>query len=107
MSCGANSDRPRTLSEEKSCETVAESEPESEAVADEIIDTAQKSLGSATKGVPDNARIEVLVEMPPNYAAEFKNSLARLPGVKEVKGEVSSANSTEKMSIIVQVTELK
>jgi hypothetical protein len=80
---------------------------QSEAVADEIIDTAQKSLGSGTKGVPDNARIEVLVEMPPNYAAEFKNSLARLPGVKEVKGEVSSANSTEKMSIIVQVTELK
>jgi len=80
---------------------------QSEAVADEIIDTAQKSLGSATKGVPDNARIEVLVEMPPNYAAEFKNSLARLPGVKEVKGEVSSANSTEKISIIVQVSELK
>lgn len=80
---------------------------QSETVADEIIDIAKRSSGSGTKGVPDNARIEVLVEIPPNYAAVFKSSLAHLAGVKEVNGEVSSANSAEKISIIVQVSEVK
>ena len=76
-------------------------------MAQAIVEAAQSSLGTATKGVPDNGRIEVLAELPSNVAIEFKSSLAHLPGVKEVNGEVSSANSAEKMSIIVQVTEVK
>jgi anti-sigma factor RsiW len=80
---------------------------QSEAVADEMVRAAQKFLGSATKGVPDDGRIEVLAEIPPNHAADFKNSLALLFGVKEVNGEVSTASSTEKISIILQLTEAK
>jgi hypothetical protein len=79
----------------------------SETVADELINAAKISLGSGTKGVPDNGRIEVLAELPANGATEFKTSIAHLAGVKEVKGEVSSLNSGEKISIIVQITELK
>ena len=79
---------------------------QSEPVADEIVKAAQR-LGTATKGVPDNGRIEVLAEIPANNTAEFKSSLAGLAGVKVVNGEVSAAGSTEKISIILQLTEAK
>ena len=68
----------------------------SETVADEIINAAKISLGSGTKGMPDNRRVEVLIELPSNAATEFKTSIAHLAGVKEVKGEVSSLNSGKK-----------
>jgi hypothetical protein len=80
---------------------------QSDSVANEIVKAAQKFLGTATKGVPDNDRIQVLVEIPANHTAEFKSSLALLVGVKEVNGEVSTANSSEKISIILQLTEAK
>jgi len=79
---------------------------QSDPVADEIVKAAQR-LGTATKGVPDNGRIEVLAEIPANNTAEFKSSLAGLAGVKVVNGEVSAAGSTEKISIILQLTEAK
>ena len=79
---------------------------QSDPVADEIVKAAQR-LGTATKGVPDNGRIEVLAEIPANNTAEFKSSLAGLVGVREVNGEVSTATSTEKVSIILQLTEAK
>jgi hypothetical protein len=78
----------------------------SEAVADEIVKAARK-LGEATKGVPDQGRIEVLAEIPANNAVEFKGSLVGLVGVKEVSAEVSTATSTERISIILQLTEAK
>jgi anti-sigma factor RsiW len=77
------------------------------AVADSIVKAAKNSLGTATKGMPDNDRIQVLAEVPSNDAIEFKSSLAHLAGVKEVNGEVSSADSEKKISIIVQVSEVK
>lgn len=80
---------------------------QSDSAANEIVKAAQKFLGTATKGVPDNGRIQVLAEIPANHAAEFKGSLALLVGVKEVNGEVSIASSSEKISIILRLTEAK
>jgi hypothetical protein len=79
---------------------------QSDAVADEIVKAAGK-LGTATKGVPDNGRVQVLAEIPPNNAAEFKSSLALFAGIKDVNGDVSTTGSTEKISIILQLTEAK
>ena len=80
---------------------------QSDAVADGILKAAKKFLGAATKGVPDNGQIQVLVEIPANKATEFKSALTPLPGVKEVSGEISASNSAEKISVIVALTEAK
>jgi hypothetical protein len=76
-------------------------------VADGITTAAKKFLGAATKGVPNNGQVQVLVEIAANKAAEFKSALSPLPGVKEVNGEVSTTSSMEKISIILQLTEAK
>jgi hypothetical protein len=76
-------------------------------VADGITTAAKKFLGAATKGVPNDGEIQVLVEIPSNKAPDFKSSLSPLPGIKEVNGEVSTTSSTEKISIILQLTEAK
>jgi hypothetical protein len=72
-----------------------------------IMTAAKKFLGAATKGVPNNGEVQMLVEIPANKAAEFKSALSPLPGVKEVNGEVSTTSSTEKISIILQLNEAK
>ena len=76
-------------------------------VADGIVTAAKKFLGAGTKGVPNDGQIQVLVEIPANKAAEFKSALTPLPGVKEVNGDVATTNSTERISIILQLTEAK
>jgi hypothetical protein len=77
-------------------------------VADGIMTAAKKFLGTGTRGVPNDGEIQVLVEIPANKAAEFKSALTPLPGVKEVNGEVATTTtSTEKVSIILQLTEAK
>ncbi len=80
---------------------------QSDAVADGILTAAKKFLGAATKGVPNNGELQVLVEIPANKAAEFKSALSPLPGVKEVNGEVSAGNSAEKISVIIALTEAR
>ena len=80
---------------------------QTDSVADEIAKTAQTFLGSATKGLPDNGKLQVLVEIPGKDAPDFKNTLTRLPGVKGATGEISSAGVAEKISIVVQLTEVK
>jgi hypothetical protein len=80
---------------------------QSSAVADEIVQAAQKFLGSATKAALDNGRIDVVVEIPGKTAPDFKNTLSLLLGVKEVTGEISAADPNEKVSVIVHLTEAK
>jgi hypothetical protein len=80
---------------------------QSGAVADEIVRASQKFLGSATKAALDNGRIDVVVEIPGKTAPDFKNALPLLLGVKEVTGEISAADPTEKVSVIVHLTEAK
>ena len=79
----------------------------SDAVADGIMTAAKKFLGAATKGVPNNGEVQMLVEIPANETAEFKSALSLLPGIKDVNGDVSTTSSAEKISIILQLTEAK
>jgi acylphosphatase len=81
-----------------------------ETVVEEIIKVAKRLNGTATKGVPDNGRIEVLAELPANRVAEFKNVVAIIGGVKNVGPTETiraDAASNQKISILVQVTEAK
>ena len=79
----------------------------STAVADEIVQAAQKFSGSATKAALDNGKIDVVVEIPGKTAPDFKTALSLLLGVKEITGEVSAADPNEKVSVIVHLTEAK
>jgi hypothetical protein len=80
-----------------------------ETVVEEIMKLARRLSGTATKGVPDNGRIEVLAELPANRVAEFKNVVAIIGGVKSVgpTETVPIDASNQKVSILVQVTEAK
>jgi hypothetical protein len=81
-----------------------------ETVVEEIMKVARRLNGTATKGVPDNGRIEVLTELPADRVAEFKNVVAIIGGVKNVgptETIPAGAASNQKMSILVQVTEAK
>jgi len=81
-----------------------------ETVVEEIIKVAKRLNGTATKGVPDNGRIEVLAELPANRVAEFKNVVAIIGGVKNVGPTETiraDAASNQKISVLVQVTEAK
>jgi hypothetical protein len=80
---------------------------QSGSVADEIVGAAGKFPGSATKGVLDNGRTQVLVEIPGKSAPDLKNAISSLPGVKNVSGEISTAGGDEKVSVVVQLTEAK
>jgi hypothetical protein len=80
---------------------------QNDSAANGIMTAAKKFLGAATKGVPNNGEVQMLVEIPANKAAEFKSALSPLPGLREVNGEVPASNSAEKISIILQLTEAK
>jgi hypothetical protein len=76
-------------------------------VADEVVKAAAKFAGSATKGVPDEGRIQVLVEVPGKSAADFKSALSSVHGVENVSGTIATAGGDEKVSIIVQLADTK
>jgi anti-sigma factor RsiW len=82
----------------------------SQTVADEVVQLATRLNGTATKGVPDEAHLEVLVEVRAHQLGEFRDALRNLDGVKEVGANGSIAggqNVGEQISIVVQVTEAK
>src|SRR2546423_10089163 len=77
---------------------------QSDAVADGILKAAKKFLGAATKGVPNNGELQVLVEIPANKVDEFKRVLSSLAGLTEVSGEISASNFAEKNAASVALT---
>lgn len=81
-----------------------------QAVADEITKLAARLNGTGTKGVPDDGRIEVLIELPANRVAEFKSVLALIGGVKSIgasEGISGKDGSNQKISLLVQINETK
>lgn len=92
-------------------EVVLTTEPgKVEKVAAEIVKLATRLQGTATKGVPDNASVEVLTEIPADRVTELRNVLPMISGVKSLRASDSlPANSTskEKVSILIQLTEAK
>jgi len=88
-----------------------------ETVADEVVTVATRFGGSATKGLPDNGRLSVLIDVPSNREAQFRAA------VSSMIGEAPSASTTpdteslqagspipdagDKKSFVVQIVEAK
>jgi hypothetical protein len=82
-----------------------------EAVADEVVTIATRFGGSATKGLPDQGRLSVLVDVPSNREPEFR---AAISSMIDQAGPASTTPATattpatgEKKSFVVQVVEAK
>ena len=90
-----------------------------ETVADEVVTITTRFGGSATKGLPDQGRLSVLVDLPSNREAEFRAAIASMVGeqqpgssafAKATADKPSPATTTvpatgEKKSFVVQVVE--
>jgi hypothetical protein len=86
-----------------------------DAVADEVVALAGRLGGSATKGLPDEHRIGVLVDLPPNRESEFRAAIASVvtekpgsptPATTGQETPESTAPATaEKKSFVVQIVE--
>jgi anti-sigma factor RsiW len=92
-------------------------------VADEVINIATRLGGSATKGLPDQGRLSVLVDVPSNREPEFRAAISSINGAAETEatpatpgtpGSSASAKATaakatpataEKKSFAVQIVE--
>jgi hypothetical protein len=81
-------------------------------VANEVVTTASRLGGSATKGLQDRDRLSVLVDVPANREQEFRAAIASIG--KEGPGSSAFAKATadkpipataEKKSFVVQIVE--
>jgi len=84
------------------------------AVSDEVVAMVGRLGGSATKGLPDEHRIGVLVDLPSNRESEFRAAIAAISGraagsatLAATEGAPGSTTpaTTEKKSFIVQIFE--
>jgi hypothetical protein len=92
--------------------TISAAQGQLDAMADQIVALAGRLGGLATKGLPDEHRIGVLVDLPSNRESEFRAAIA-----SDVRGgpeSSASANATadkttpataEKKSFVVQIVE--
>jgi hypothetical protein len=76
-------------------------------VASKVVATAKQLGGSATKGLPDNHVISVLVELPANRETEFRAVVAAIAGAapSPISPNEAAAQSSEKKSFVVKVVE--
>ena len=85
-----------------------------ESVGDEVVAIATRLGGSATKGLPNQGRLSVLVDLPSNREPEFRAAILTMVG--ETPGSPTPATATqpsgstipavaEKKSFVVQVVE--
>jgi anti-sigma factor RsiW len=83
-----------------------------EAVAEEVVTIATGFGGSITKGIPDQGRVSVLVELPSNREPEFRAAISAIAGEEKPgsppavrRATAASPTGTEKKSFVVQVVE--
>jgi hypothetical protein len=78
-----------------------------EAVADEVVTIATRFGGSGTKGLPDQGRLSVLVDLPSNREPEFRAAISSMTGEAPLGSPTpaTAAATTEKKSFVVQVVE--
>lgn len=85
-----------------------------ETVADEVVVIATRFGGSATKGLADNGRLSVLVDLPSNRESEFRAAMSSIVGEppgsptpgKAAQPPASTIPATaEKKSFVVQIVE--
>ena len=76
-------------------------------VADRIVATAQQMGGSATKELPDEHRVGVLVDVPANRESDFRNAMTALGAAQPANPSPSAspANLSDKKSFIIHVLE--
>jgi anti-sigma factor RsiW len=76
-------------------------------VADQVVATAKRLGGSATKGLPDNHRVGVLVDLPGNREPEFRAAIATITGgaPPSPAPNVATGQPSEKKSFVVQIVE--
>jgi anti-sigma factor RsiW len=80
-----------------------------EAVANEVVTIAARFGASITKGLPDQGRLSVLVDLPSNREPEFRTAISSIAG-EVPPGSTPPATVTvpataEKKSFVVQVVE--
>jgi anti-sigma factor RsiW len=85
-----------------------------ESVANEIVTIATGCGGSAAKGIPNNGRLSILVDVPYNRESEFRTAISSMAGGKP-PGSATPATAqqpgssvlvtAEKKSFVVQVVE--
>jgi hypothetical protein len=88
--------------------TIAAASGRLNAMADEVVAVAQRLGGSATKGLPDEHRMTVLVDLPSNRETEFRATIVAITGSTPA---TPSPNETigpgsEKKSFAIQIAEL-
>lgn len=81
-----------------------------DAVADEVVTIASRFGGSATKGVPDEGRLTVLVDVPSNREPEFRAAIASIGGGSPPPEATPPATATvsatsDKKTFVVQIVE--
>jgi hypothetical protein len=84
-----------------------------ESVADEVVTIAARYGGSATKGLQDNGRLSVLVDVPPNRESEFRSAISSIAGgptgsptpAKAQEPGPTVPATAEKRSFVVQIVE--
>lgn len=84
-----------------------------ESVADKVVTIASRFGGSATKGLPDQGRLSVLVDVPSNRESEFRAAISSIAGVKAKAQTPSAAQAPgspipatgERKSFVVQIVE--
>jgi hypothetical protein len=76
-------------------------------VADQIVATAKRLGGSATKGLTDNHHVNVLVDLAANRETEFRSAIATLTGGAPPSPAPNGAvdQSVEKKSFVIQIVE--
>ena len=89
--------------------TVATTSGRLNAVADEIVTIAGQLGGSAAKGLPDQHRLSVLVDLPGNHESEFRAAIASIAGGAPISPVPSPAEAvapgSEKKSFVVEIIE--
>jgi hypothetical protein len=84
-----------------------------QALADEVVTIASRFGGSATKGLPDQGRLSVLVDLPSNREPEFRAAILSIVGATQpgstpaaTQGPESTIPATgQKTSFVVQIVE--
>jgi hypothetical protein len=79
-----------------------------DAVADQVVAIVSRFGGSATKGLPNQGRLSVLVDLPSNRESEFRATIASITAERPASPPPATATSpatAEKKSFIVQIVE--
>jgi anti-sigma factor RsiW len=89
--------------------TIAAAPGRLEAVANEVVVIAQRLGGSATKGIPEQHHLGLLIDLPANRETEFRAAISAItggaPSATSPFPKETATPSNEKKSFAVQVVE--